>query len=262
MSEQDADRLLRACREHDLVECVRVIDEVGSTQDEALVIAREHGRTLVIARHQTAGRGRLGRDWHETPGLGLACTFALQGERVDPDELSARVAVACAHAIEHAGLPHARIKWPNDIVDTHARKLAGVLIEIRDSWALLGTGFNVNHRPEHFPEHIRDRSASLAMLGVETDPISLAETLIGALHRALIEPFEDTLKSWRERDALVGTKRSFVVGNQTITGTVESLHPSQEIAVRTRNGVESLDPRIAQLVREGERRDEATDPRA
>ncbi len=248
MSEQDADRLLRACREHDLVDCVRVFDEVGSTQDEALVIAREHGPALVIARHQTASRGRLGRNWHEVPGLGLACTLALQADSVNPDEISSRVAVACAHAIEHAGFPLAQIKWPNDIVDIHAHKLAGVLIEIRDSWALLGMGFNVSHRPEHFPEHIRNHSASLAMLGVVTDPISLAETLIGALHRALIEPFENTLKSWRKRDALVGTKRSFVVGNQTITGTVEWLHPTQEIIVRTRNGVESLDPRTAQLV--------------
>ncbi len=248
MSDHDADRLLRACREHGLVDCVRVLDEVGSTQDEALVFAREHGPALVIARHQTAGRGRLGRDWHETPGLGLACTLALQAESVNSEELSSRVAVACAHAIEHAGIPLARIKWPNDIVDTHARKLAGILIEIRDSWALLGMGFNVSHRPEHFPEHIRDHSASLAMLGVETDPISLGETLVGTLHHALVEPFENTLESWRERDALVGTERSFVVANQTITGTVESLHPTQEIAVRTPQGVESLDPRIAQLV--------------
>ena len=51
MSKQDADRLLRACREHELVDCVRVLDEVGSTQDEALFFEKTVGRPAVGNPH-------------------------------------------------------------------------------------------------------------------------------------------------------------------------------------------------------------------
>ncbi len=243
----DAERLRHACQENALADHVAILDEVGSTQDAAFDLARERGPTLVLARHQAAGRGRRGRPWHERPGLGLACTLALPTDRVDPVEISPRVAVACALAIERAGLPHARIKWPNDILDEAGRKLAGVLIEIRDAWALIGTGINVLHQSEDFAEELRDRSVSLAMRGVRVTPIDLAEHLVAELRRALDEPPERILAAWRARDALLETHQTFSISNRSVTGVVESIDPFREILVRTADGPKHLDARLASL---------------
>ena len=241
--------MLRACQEHGLVEHVRFLDAVESTQEEAFAIAREQGPTLVIAHHQVAGRGRLGRDWQESPGLGLACTVALPIARVAHEGLSARVGVACAWALEGVGLARARIKWPNDVLDDKDRKLAGILIEVRDGWALVGVGVNVLHRPEHFPEDIRDQTVSLAMLGVQSGVEELAGSLVASLARSLAESPESIKDAWRARDALVGLKRSFETSNRTVTGVVQAIDPFQEITVRTPQGVERLDPRTASLTR-------------
>ncbi len=247
MSEPDAERLRDACRATKLVEHVHVLNVVRSTQDESHALAQEHGSNLVIAQHQTEGRGRLGRAWHETAGLGLACTFALPATRIDKEEISGRVAVACALALEQAGMSKAWIKWPNDILDDHRRKIAGILIEIRDSWALIGVGVNVHHSPECFPTEIRDTGVSLSMLGVESQPLELALGMIDAIAASLDAAPEETLAAWHARDALIGHEHTFSHAGRTVTGIIESIDPFHGIAIRTSQCLESLDPRIASM---------------
>ncbi len=143
--------------------------ETDSTNTQAKRLAEEGAPagTLVAADMQTAGKGRRGRSWQQSPGMMVSMTFILKPEFA-PDKASMLTLLAAhsvAGAIEHvSGLP-ARIKWPNDIV-INGRKTVGILTEMslsveQDSihYVVVGIGINVNITA--FPEEIREVATSL-----------------------------------------------------------------------------------------------------
>src|SRR5688572_17809256 len=110
------------------------LTETPSTNDVAMAMAEQGAPegTMVMALTQTAGRGRLGREWVSPPGAGLYLSIICRNAAIAPI-LTLAGGVAVALGIRRAtGLP-VLIKWPNDIVipDTAApgrrRKLAGIL---------------------------------------------------------------------------------------------------------------------------------------
>jgi BirA family transcriptional regulator, biotin operon repressor / biotin---[acetyl-CoA-carboxylase] ligase len=138
---------------------------VASTQDEARARARSGApsATVIIADHQTAGRGRAGRSWESAPGRGLWLTLIHRSGRpvrVWP-ALTSAAALAVCHAIESTGLSPG-IRWPNDVL-IRGKKVSGILAEVDGDAALIGIGLNVSHAPEDFPEAIRSIATSLAM---------------------------------------------------------------------------------------------------
>jgi BirA family transcriptional regulator, biotin operon repressor / biotin---[acetyl-CoA-carboxylase] ligase len=106
---------------------------------------------LVVADHQTAGRGRLGRSWEAPAGTALLFSLLLKParERHAP-ELSLVAGVAVADTLERALGLSVQIKWPNDVM-LRRRKVAGCLAEARDGAVVLGIGVNVNQTREQLP---------------------------------------------------------------------------------------------------------------
>ena len=98
---------------------------------------------LVVADHQTAGRGRLGRSWEAPAGTALLFSLLLKPppERHAP-ELSLVAGVAVADALERTLGLSVQIKWPNDVM-LRRKKVAGCLAEARDGAVVLGIGVNV-----------------------------------------------------------------------------------------------------------------------
>jgi len=131
---------------------VRAYHALGSTMNAAATWAAEAAPdgALVLAEHQTAGRGRHGRTWADTPGAGLLLSLILRptlaAESLGMVPLAAGVAVA--EAVEEvAGLAPA-LKWPNDVL-VDGRKAAGVLVEGQFAAGqapvlVVGVGVNVN----------------------------------------------------------------------------------------------------------------------
>ena len=115
---------------------------------------------IVVADHQTAGRGRLGRRWEAPPGTALLCSVLLKPppERTAP-ELSLVAGVAVADMLERALGLSVQLKWPNDVM-LRREKVAGCLAEARDGAVVLGIGVNVNQTREQLPE----RAGSLRSL--------------------------------------------------------------------------------------------------
>ncbi len=150
------------------IEIVERLDSTNSELTERLRRAsrvqqdRRGGRQddlspqLLVATHQTAGRGRLGRRWHATPGESLTFSLALPLHRTDWSGLSLAVGLAVVEALDPNGR-HLGLKWPNDLMlcdpadtPTHARmgrKLGGILIESvvvgGHRAAVIGIGINV-----------------------------------------------------------------------------------------------------------------------
>ena len=129
---------------------VEVLPEVDSTNTELMRRAKagQVEPILLVAEKQTAGRGRLGRDWHDlaakTPASLPALTFSL-GLPLSPQDwsgLSLAVGVSVAQSLH----PAIGLKWPNDLW-LKERKLAGILIETAvfngQRYAVIGVGINI-----------------------------------------------------------------------------------------------------------------------
>lgn len=140
-----------------------------STNAEAAAWAREGAPegALVIAEHQTAGRGRLGRTWDDAPGQNLLLSVVLRPplppHRLGLATLAGGVAVAEAVAAWTAPVAP-RIKWPNDVL-LNGRKCCGMLLESSlggaDAFVVLGVGLNVNQ--DAFPPTLAERATSLRL---------------------------------------------------------------------------------------------------
>ena len=131
---------------------VEVLPAVDSSNSELMRRARA-GRAepvLLLAEHQTAGRGRLGRDWHSAPGDSLTFSLGLPLAPADWSGLSLAVGVSVAESLH----PAVRLKWPNDLWVAD-RKLGGILIETASfgegaagaRYAVIGIGLNIAPRP-------------------------------------------------------------------------------------------------------------------
>ncbi len=128
---------------------VELLAETESTLDVAhgLGQAGAPGGTLVIADHQTDGRGRGGRRWSSPAASGLWLTLLERpADQSGFAVLSLRVGLKSARALDRFAPEPIRVKWPNDLY-VGGRKLAGILIEARwrdarPEWVAIGIGVN------------------------------------------------------------------------------------------------------------------------
>jgi BirA family transcriptional regulator, biotin operon repressor / biotin---[acetyl-CoA-carboxylase] ligase len=198
-----ADRLSAAKLRAGLGHCtigreIIVLDEATSTSDVVLQMANGGAADglVVFAEHQTAGRGQRGNVWVSPAGKGLLCSILLRPNVAVQD--SARLVYwavkGTACTLESACLCKTTIKPPNDIY-INGRKIAGVLVEMRaqpgaQHLAVVGIGINVNQMPSHFPEELRKRATSLAIvLGGPIERNALATTLLRNLDQSYREGF-------------------------------------------------------------------------
>ena len=161
------------------------VDSCESTQ--LLLDTSLQEGALVVADHQTAGRGRLGRRWEAPPGKALLFSILLRpppGRNVP--ELSLVAGVAVADALERTLGLSVQLKWPNDVM-LRRRKVAGCLAEVRDGVVVLGIGLNVNQTRDELPEHA---GSVLTLTGRESDR--------EALLSALLQDLEARYSDWSE----------------------------------------------------------------
>ena len=112
------------------------LESVGSTQD----VARELPLgSMVVADHQTAGRGRLEHRWEVPPGTALLVSFVLPRNPLLSLAAGVAAAEACAQGV--------RLKWPNDLL-LGGRKVGGILVEATPTKAVCGIGINLTWAPE------------------------------------------------------------------------------------------------------------------
>jgi BirA family biotin operon repressor/biotin-[acetyl-CoA-carboxylase] ligase len=198
---------------------------IADVPDAAAAAAPQRGRRamdtqpcLLVAEHQTRGRGRMGRTWHSTPGASLTFSLALPLAPVDWSGLSLAVGVALADALDppRAEAPRrVMLKWPNDLWLRDAtapgggRKLAGILIETVPvggrRMCVVGVGLNI------WPQEVADASTGVASLR-ELDPQATAPGALAAVAPGLVRAllaferggFGGFADRYAARDALAG----------------------------------------------------------
>lgn len=166
-------------------------DSVDSTQKIAYKLAYENADegTVVIAEEQTAGRGRMDRQWHSPKYTGIWMSIILRPKIPIPKapQLTLITAVGVVQAIEEVTGLSPEIKWPNDIL-INGKKITGILTELqaesdRINSVIIGIGINVNTEKKDFPESIESIASSLA---IETGRMVDREKLI----RTILEKLE------------------------------------------------------------------------
>jgi BirA family transcriptional regulator, biotin operon repressor / biotin---[acetyl-CoA-carboxylase] ligase len=161
-----------------------VVDETESTNADLLRGAESTLEgTVLVAEHQTAGRGRLDRTWTSPPRSGL--TFSALVRPGTPRNtwgwIPLLAGVAVCDAVGAAGV-EATLKWPNDLLlpGAEQRKAAGILVQAAGEAAVIGIGLNVSTTADELPV---PTAASLATVGGEVERTALLATILAELGR-------------------------------------------------------------------------------
>lgn len=230
---------------------------IGSTMDVAReLLARlgaENLSALVVADEQTAGRGRLGRQWVAPPGTALLASLALRPTWLAPEQGVALVwmsAVALCEAIEVVTPLRPALKWPNDILVAPLTggawaKVAGILLEVSMGpvgieTAVIGSGVNVSSAPPL--EATRYPAISLAAaVGAPVDRLALLRAYLRGADawyaRLRAGGGEALFAAWRMRLATLGQRVRIEAPAGPIDGLAEGVDRRGALLVRDDAGL-------------------------
>jgi BirA family biotin operon repressor/biotin-[acetyl-CoA-carboxylase] ligase len=237
---------------HDLGRVVHAFETIGSTNEQAYRLAQEgafHGE-VVVAEHQSAGKGRRGRTWVSPPGKNLYFSVVLRPE-LPPQrasELTLVAAVALAETLIDAGA-EARIKWPND-VQVDGRKIAGILTELstepdRVHFVIVGVGVNLNLARAEMPPELAEIATSLREARGEPVPRALFTAALWTRFEEWLdlhaeEGFKPVRSRWKELSCTLGAEVLVRAERSELRGIAEDIDESGALLVRTERGLERV----------------------
>ncbi|MFH9010441.1 biotin--[acetyl-CoA-carboxylase] ligase [Streptomyces sp. NPDC017943] len=213
---------------------VDVVQRTGSTNSD-LVARAEEGRAaegaVLIAEEQTAGRGRLDRQWTAPPRAGLFFSVLLTPREVPVARwgwLTLLTGVAVATGLSRAAGVDTALKWPNDVLVTvggEERKAGGILAErAGDGGVVMGVGINVTLREDELPVPTAGSLALAGAVSTDRDP----------LLRGVLRSLEDWYGTWRAAEGdpgVSGLQEAYAAGCATLGRVVRAELPGDR-AVR------------------------------
>jgi len=227
---------------------LRILPECASTNSE-LVDAPppDDGRVhVVVAEHQTAGRGRRGRQWQSWPGSSLTFStlWRFAAGAPVPAGLSLVAGLAVVRALEGLGVEGLQLKWPNDVL-VHGEKLAGILVELlpgrgRTPAAVVGIGLNLQVPPgTSIPDQpaVTDLAHHLSTLPERN---LLLAALLAELH-ALFETyaaagFPALRGAWQQRNAFADLPVRVSGEGRELTGICAGVDDDGALLIGTDGG--------------------------
>lgn len=221
-------------------------DTLGSTNTEAAEHARKGADEglCIIARQQTAGRGRHGRTWVSEPNAGLYFSMVLRPRfgREHLPLITLMAGVAVHDTLRDLGLDP-DIKWVNDVLISE-KKIAGILAEAVETPAGLAVilGIGINLRSENFSPDLAETATSIAESGTPCGADEVAERLTGFLTY-----FYDILRGpggkaaiideWRRRSSYFsGREVRVTVAGVPVEGTTDGLEANGALRLRAHDG--------------------------
>lgn len=224
-------------------------DTIDSTNTEAINQAkRGAGEGLcVVARRQTAGRGRHGRTWISEKDAGLYFSIVLRPkiENKFLPLITLMTAVAVADVLRELYGLKPDIKWVNDI-HINGKKICGILAETVETTKNLAVivGIGINLKSSNFPPEIAEIATSIAD---ENNRSIDVEELLNSLTRFIHYFYEilqsadgaaKTIDEWTKRSSYAfGKAVRITLENETLTGTTDGLEQNGALRVKTDAGV-------------------------
>ena len=216
------------------------VAETGSTNADLLEAARAGASagTVLVADHQTAGRGRLGRQWHAPAGSSLLASILFRlPSGAALHHYTQAVGLAAVEACRSVAAVTPVLKWPNDLLVSD-RKLAGVLAESARTRSdriavVVGIGLNVNWPAELPAELARTMTALNHEAGHDLDRQAVLDALLDAL-----DALDWTALAPRYRSALgtLGRRVRVEQPSGSIEGVAVDLTPEGHLIVATSAG--------------------------
>lgn len=226
---------------------IRLFETIDSTNTFAKSLELNeapHG-TLIITEEQTAGRGRMQRQWISTKGMNLLFSIVLYPEfNLEKSALLPLIgSLAVADAVDAVTGLSASCKWPNDVL-INGKKVCGMLLESSLGTSapgriILGIGINVNQ--QEFPEDLLVKATSLRNeSGQEIDRIRLLTTVLGELENRYGQlsrfPAQQALNDWKLKALLFGKKITVLESEFSYTATAVDVADDGSLVIQTEDG--------------------------
>jgi len=219
--------------------------ETNSTNIQAFKLASKgvDEGAIVIAEHQTHGKGRLGRKWVSLPGKNLHLSVILRPEILISyaPRLTLTTAVALSETLDDFKIFNHRIKWPNDILINN-KKLSGILTEMKEDgdkidFIIIGLGINLNAAFDDYPDDIKDSVISLKeFTKTEINRIKFIQSFLENFERNyfnfIIGGFNEILKKWVEKSSIINQKIKVIEHDNTFTGVVKEVTSDGSLIVQ------------------------------
>lgn len=193
-------------------------------------------RSVIYTFNQTAGRGRLDRQWINFPDKSLALSVGLRSVKCPPIWVTAALSVAAVATLGKNGLSGAWIKWPNDIFVGQS-KLAGVLTE--STWknnaidkCVTGIGINLNSSEEELQTAVKNRQITsfFAQTGRKINPKHFTncflENIVDCLNLLEKDKISQLKQIWLSETKLIGQKAELseiYKGSPIVRGVIENI---------------------------------------
>jgi BirA family biotin operon repressor/biotin-[acetyl-CoA-carboxylase] ligase len=217
-------------------------DSVDSTNAEGLRLARAGtpGPLWIVAREQTAGRGRRGRIWISEPGNLYATLLVSEPSAPEHAAQLSFVAALALHDAVAGRVPglasRLKLKWPNDLL-IDRNKLAGILIEAEGPSVVIGIGVNCAHHPQGTDYPATD----LAAAGVRATPEGLFTALSAAMITRLGQwdrgaGFAAIRDDWLARAAGLGKPMVVSLADGERSGSFETIDATGRLMLRLADG--------------------------
>lgn len=219
---------------------------------------------IIIADHQTTGRGRLGRVWESSPGKSLLFSVLLfpelPKERIQLIGLMVSLGVldgirefvkqrGNVETVELKSLQNFRLKWPNDIL-WNGRKLCGILSEAGSTpsgrnFVVVGIGLNVNQSETDFSKEIYGIATSCSIIfrcRISRDGIlnAILENIEKYYLRIKKDGSDWIPALWLSRSGALGQTVQVQQHEEIITGSVLGLEPDGALRLRLANSMEKV----------------------
>jgi BirA family transcriptional regulator, biotin operon repressor / biotin---[acetyl-CoA-carboxylase] ligase len=213
-----------------------------STMDTAREKARQGALegTIIIADEQTAGRGRLKRQWLAPKG-NIALSIILRPQNASLPYLIMIASLTASRSIESVSGYKTQIKWPNDIL-IDGKKICGILIENEFKgnhvhFCIIGIGINVTLKVSSHKE-IAETAVSLAAKQINDLRLKLIKALLVEFDKLYLQlPDHDKIyKTWCKKLVTLGKKVKATSGKQIIEGTAEDVDESGALLIRDIHG--------------------------
>lgn len=223
------------------------LDDVASTNSYAIahLSSLRHG-TFVIAEHQQAGMGRLGRRWHSPPGGNVYMTGVVKSPPFAAAQgawggLTLVMALAVCDALDAHHLSPT-LKWPND-VEVGGNKIAGILAQAvsvadRVMGSAVGVGINVNMTPDELQQIGRPATSLFVLLGRRLDAHAIAYAVAVRFLDRLSGYDAPTVRSeaWA-RSRCVGHPVTVTTPGGTVSGRAVGLDDAFRLVIQDERGV-------------------------
>jgi len=238
---------------------------IDSTNAQAMYLAHEQSEegVVVLADSQTAGKGRLGRQWVDVAGCNVLSSTLLRP--LFPPHLLVMIGpLAVVNAITHTCGISATIKWPNDVL-IGDRKVAGILIEtshdrLGQLVAILGIGVNVNGHSEDLPTLFQAQAAQYSgattletacgheisrelfiahlLQSIEDDYLVLQQMVTEHSAQKLERATRSLRERWRQQLSTLGRSIHVRQGDTVLHGIAEDVNDNGELLLRRHSGEE------------------------